>query len=325
MMKKLFLIYLLFPMLAHAQVMGTPQLNVNKNSGLDTYASSMSFALSVRKVLDSYTGFCCKIVQNGTNAEADVSFNADKKFNLNSTVTITAVGTSSYTLGQQMSFAVFSPNLTVETRVKTWYDQSGNARNATQATYANMPFIALGNGGALCFQYAGTQNLPVTATPAQILGTTSGAVAGVVGTAFVIAFATTADQNSFGFKDGSDRRWAAHLNFLSSLLYFDAGELCCASLRNFSNVFSNSKWRQYTLQRQSLVKIVRISGTQFMNGNGAAAAAATSTSFGIGNWTNLVVNGFVGNYQEFILFNTAPITTDLQIIKKNQVQALNCG
>lgn len=58
-------------------------------------------------------------------------------------VTITATGTMTYVAG--------TPIVALAT-VDTWYDQSGNSRNATQTTVGNQPvFIKRQNGNVLCF------------------------------------------------------------------------------------------------------------------------------------------------------------------------------
>tara|TARA_R110000868_G_scaffold77272_1_gene221473 strand:- start:107 stop:991 length:885 start_codon:yes stop_codon:yes gene_type:complete len=85
---------------------------------LDLYPSAAA-AYSVRKLRTLYTGSAIR-VRNASNAEQDIGFTA--LGNLDTTALLSHCGSGN-------GF------------VTTWYDQSGNARNATQSTAANQPQI----------------------------------------------------------------------------------------------------------------------------------------------------------------------------------------
>jgi hypothetical protein len=89
----------------------TPLLNLYPNAAA---------AYSTRLLRTEYTGAALRVRRSNDNAEQDIGFDASG--NLNESALTTFVGTNS-------AF------------VTTWYDQSGNARNATQATAANQPRI----------------------------------------------------------------------------------------------------------------------------------------------------------------------------------------
>lgn len=86
---------------------------------LDTYTGAAA-AYSLRKLRADYTGFAVKVQDNVGGATQDIGFDSFGELD--------TASLSNY--GDQNN--VF---------VETWYDQSGNGNNATQATSANRPKI----------------------------------------------------------------------------------------------------------------------------------------------------------------------------------------
>lgn len=86
---------------------------------LDLYPSAAA-AYSLRKLRSAYTGSAIRVRRSSDNTEQDIGFTA-----------LGALDTSSLT-----SFCGSGNGF-----VTTWYDQSGNTRNATQTTAANQPQI----------------------------------------------------------------------------------------------------------------------------------------------------------------------------------------
>jgi len=85
---------------------------------LDLYPSAAA-AYSVRLLRSAYSGSAIRVRRSSDNAESDIGFSGG---NLDTTaLTSFCSGTNGF--------------------VTTWYDQSGNARNATQTTAANQPQI----------------------------------------------------------------------------------------------------------------------------------------------------------------------------------------
>jgi hypothetical protein len=85
---------------------------------LDTYPNAAA-AYSVRLLKSDYTGNAIRVRRSSDNAEQNIGFSGG---NLDTTsLTSFCSGTNGF--------------------VTTWYDQSGNARNATQTTAANQPQI----------------------------------------------------------------------------------------------------------------------------------------------------------------------------------------
>lgn len=88
---------------------------------LDTYPGAAA-AYSVRKLRTAYTGSAIRVRRSSDNAEQDIGFSSG---NLDTTALTSFCGAGN-------GF------------VTTWYDQSGNGRNATQATAVNQPQIVSG-------------------------------------------------------------------------------------------------------------------------------------------------------------------------------------
>jgi hypothetical protein len=86
---------------------------------LDTYTDAAA-AYSVRKLRAAYTGSAIRVRRSSDNTEQDIGF--DGNGNLDESALTTFVGANN-------GF------------VTTWYDQSGNSRNATQSTAVNQPQI----------------------------------------------------------------------------------------------------------------------------------------------------------------------------------------
>tara|TARA_R110000850_G_scaffold124540_1_gene242761 strand:- start:115 stop:996 length:882 start_codon:yes stop_codon:yes gene_type:complete len=85
---------------------------------LDQFPNAAA-AFSVKKIRNAYTGFCIRVRRASDNTTLDIGFSGDD-LDTSSLQTFCA-GTDGF--------------------INTWYDQSGNAKNATQATNANQPKI----------------------------------------------------------------------------------------------------------------------------------------------------------------------------------------
>ena len=86
---------------------------------LDQYSGAAA-AYSLRKLRTAYTGSAIRVRRSNDNAEQDIGFTSAGDLDTASLKTF---------VGANSGF------------VTTWYDQSGNARNATQTTAANQPRI----------------------------------------------------------------------------------------------------------------------------------------------------------------------------------------
>lgn len=87
---------------------------------LDRLSVSASAAWSVRKLSSSYAGSAIKVRRSSDDTEQDIGFD----------------GAGALDTAALLSFVGAGNGF-----VKTWYDQSGNAKNVTQTTAANQPQI----------------------------------------------------------------------------------------------------------------------------------------------------------------------------------------
>ena len=86
---------------------------------LDTYSGAAG-AYSLRRLSSSHTGNLIRVRRSSDNTEQNIGYNTNNV--LDTTALLNFVGAG-------------------DGFVTTWYDQSGNARNATQTTAANQPII----------------------------------------------------------------------------------------------------------------------------------------------------------------------------------------
>ena len=101
-------------------------LNVLPRPVLDLLSVPSAAAYSTRRLRTTYTDNAIRVRRSSDNAELDIGF--DSNGNLNTSALLTHCGANN-------GF------------VTTWYDQSGNNRNATQATAGSQPQIV--NNGVI--------------------------------------------------------------------------------------------------------------------------------------------------------------------------------
>ena len=147
-----------------------PSAGAPTNLLLDDYPGAAA-AYSVRKLDKDYTGFAMEIRRASDNATQDIGFVGEN-------LDVTSINT-------------FCSGTTCT--VRTWYDQSGNGRNAVQATAINQPTIYTGGSvitdnlkPSLLFN--GTSNLIKTSATFQFNDVT----------AILIASQLSTETNSYG-------------------------------------------------------------------------------------------------------------------------------
>jgi hypothetical protein len=114
-------------------VSGGYLMGVEQIPGLPGDISTPAAAYSVRKVRTAYTGFCMDVRRDSDNTTGSIGFDA---FGNLDTGSLLAFATGSAGTGSGF--------------VKTWYDQSGNNRHATQTATGSQPLII--NSGSLYIQ-----------------------------------------------------------------------------------------------------------------------------------------------------------------------------
>lgn len=121
---------------------------------LDSFGSAAG-AYSVRRLRLGYTGNCMRVRRSSDNTEQDIGFTVGG--NVNTSALLSFCGSSN-------GF------------VTTWYDQSGNSRNAVQATTTAQPQVVnagslITEGGRLALQYDGVNDGLLTGISTLTVGT----------------------------------------------------------------------------------------------------------------------------------------------------------
>jgi hypothetical protein len=144
-------------------------------------------AYSLRKLRSTYSGACLRIrrtttTPSVTTTTVDLSFDSNNTISLNSAITyVSGTATTATNLGQFCASILngyTNPdlvNINQNIFVVTWFDQSGNGKNPTNATAGQQPRLVNGgnlelSGGkvAVRFTKASSQNLNLADTTANI-------------------------------------------------------------------------------------------------------------------------------------------------------------
>lgn len=288
---------------------------------LDETTQSPSFAYSLRKLRSSYLGFAVRVRRSSDNAEANVSFDANDVVSANSSVTITAIGTSSLTIGQVLNYNTFRGATTLF--VTTWYDQGLNAYHATQTNNTLQPTLVLNTASPSnllpSILYDGTAPADFLSVGQPIQNITTNGING----SFMLVCRPTQNQNqlSFGTSLPSNWRWAVHLNWSDGFCYFDASEVCCAPNRRFLNTANINSYRQYSFIRGATYKTALLNNNvTALNNSSAVSTAQTGGNFLLGSWSGSPAStGFFGNTSEIIMFPTDLTTAQIAPVISNQM------
>lgn len=308
----------------YAQVIPMNRYETNRLL-LDKLGDVTSFAFSLRKLTNRYSGYALRLRRSTDNVEADVSFDASNNVSATSIVHIASPQSSGLFVGDIMPLAVFIQSATVYASI--WYDQGGNHYDATQNDVTKQPVFTLGSSGLTDSQYAalgfvGTskQALVVNQGMEIILG------GGVRGTLLLIAKLTAQSQSdSFGYLSSVGdpsfgQRWSCHLNWSDGNCYFDASETCCVQYRAFPNSSNLNLFKQYAFVRGDNHKTVRVNGAATPLANTAVPSSQLSGgAFGVGTSSGSVNNGFTGKVTELIFFPADLPLNRLKLFESDQL------
>ena len=125
---------------------GMSVTSANKTQGaagflLDQFPGA-DVAFSLRRLRTGYGGPILRLRRSADNEEADVHFDARMGFSLDSPVDNFSSGSNATNLGEFCDSSGYDDPDSISTSsayMKTWYDQSGNGRNATQSTTSYQP------------------------------------------------------------------------------------------------------------------------------------------------------------------------------------------
>jgi len=137
-------------------------VNGKQETTLPANVASSAAAYSLRKVNSSYPGDVVRIRRVSDATEVNVGFDSGDKVSTTSPITVVSGSTTASTLG-----AFLTEGGNQDATVHTWYDQSGNAKDATQDTTGSQPKIAEAGiiktqGGKPCLDFDGVDDGLVT-------------------------------------------------------------------------------------------------------------------------------------------------------------------
>ena len=287
-------------------------LNVGATLLLDLYPSA-AVAYSLRKLRSAYTGIAIKVRASTSGAEGDVSFDVNNIISSNSTVTVTAVGTSGLSIGQQVTFSTFwnAGGSNQNVFVVTWYDQSGNSRDASQTTQANQPQI-VNNGSIITVTGTGTARAALLfdgtndLLTRNFLNFTDYSVFSIHKKGSIVNTATVAYQN------GSTGGYGLNTSLLNAQLNYSLYEAGVAD-HSFGTPTTNLR----------LISGVRVQSSSILNGYVNATLFTMSPSpvntptgnFSIGAFPNGMF-AFNGHQSELIFYSTNQ-TSNIAAIQTN--------
>lgn len=264
---------------------------------LDDKLTDISFAFSMRVLESDYNGPLIRLRRSSDNAEEDFSWSD------NDIVDINAINT------WRNGSNVF---------VRTWYDQSGQGRNATQTDINSQPefFPEILTPH---FQGDGVDDFLIIETPNGVQDVTN---SGNQGTVITVLRATIKNQHSFGVLNNNNR-WSTHVNWSDSRLYFDPG-ICCNATRSFNNSSNNNAWMLYTFIKTDTNVLARSDGVERFNGSHTTGRCTRTDNFTIG-WANgnQTNNRSTTAFLEFIMYRNDIIPTIYEEIENNGIAFWN--
>jgi hypothetical protein len=224
---------------------------------LDTYTGAAA-AYSLRKLSSSYSGSAIRVRRASDNAETDIGFNV---FGELDTVSLAAF------CGSNDGF------------VKTWYDQSGSANDATQNTTAYQPKI-VDNGtylGELQYTIGDTHNINISSITTRSIFAVAetSALNGTFG-----VWGSLSGGNAFGLRE-------------TNKFYDNSNGISAISSAGLANL---NQYYGFT----SIINTAQTNNTIYVDGAQVATASGTATSSTL---LEIARNSNV-NWKELILYST---------------------
>lgn len=323
---KLIVVCLLCSIIATAQLMPTNRYFIPKGL-LDKTPVQASFAYSLRKLRNNYTGPALRIRRPDVNAQADIYFDTTGVVSDNSLVTIAVAGTG-FPLGQIITLGTFRTGSFFNLRVSIWYDQSLNAYHASQTVETAQPEFFMNSAGLLynlpVVSFTGStsiaahrQFLKVNRTLDLLLGS------GYLGS-FIVVTKTYSNRDHFSFGCTIPNwRWSVQINWSDQTAYFDAGESCCQTNRSYFNASASNFNKVYSFVRRSNAKLARLNKVNRLNEvsspTGVAPSSYSGTDFYIGSAVNNTDDSYYGTMNEVLLFPTDMSAVQLGLIESDQI------
>jgi hypothetical protein len=235
---------------------------------LDLYPGAAA-AYSVRKLRTAYTGSAIRVRRSSDNTEQDIGFSSG---NLDTTALTTFCGAGN-------GF------------VTTWYDQSGNARNVTQATAASQPQIV--NSGTIITN--GTNNQPAISFNDKKLESASFTISQPISKIQVFKYTSVASTLQIVSDNISTTNQLMGYNTTSHWMSGNAVGALYGTRANNTPYVISSLWNGSS--SSSLVNNTNFTPL-IVQGSGTIGI-----KFGI-SYDNFAAGVFVGNLSEYIIYGS---------------------
>lgn len=278
---------LLFSELSYSQ-------NHLNNAGLPATATA-SGAFSLRRLSNSYAGNAIQVRRSSDNTTQNIGFLTSGILDTVSLKTFVSTGSAF---------------------VSIWYDQSGNGRNAVQATAARQPRIM--NAGVIDYNqgrptlvFSGVQDMQTSMTAVQ--ATTSGNIT----TANGIFSGTQVNSSVFGNGTPGTNRYNLHAPWGDGITYFDIGDANIPGGR----ITGATSWTNLsigTFQRNGANASFFRNGTQINSSTTMSTTVTSTNNIWIGSMDG-TTHYLIGNVSELLFFPSALNTTDRQSLENNQL------
>ena len=284
-MKYILYISFLLPFFTNAQDMS---FAFKGSSTITRNKLPVAVCYSVRRIVDKYSGYCLQVRRSSDNTTQNIGFTTNGDLDTTALKSFVGSGNGYVTI---------------------WYDQSGNGRNATQATTSQQPAIVLSG----VVQRANTQPAVVFDGVSQTMasaafglinqGFTRNSVIKVITSQVNVHFlnSTLGSPNTALYTDGTN---ASIVGMYAGANYPATGyqNVTAGSLYIDSEQFNNSSSYLY---QNGTPSAVFNAGTQGVNGIQIASYTGSS------RFANIAVS-------EITLFNSLLSTTDRQTLEANQ-------
>jgi hypothetical protein len=272
---------------------------------LDLYPSAAA-AYSVRKLSAAYTGSAIRVRRSSDNTEQDIGFSGP---NLDtSALTTFCSGTNGF--------------------VTTWYDQSGNSRNATQGTASYQPQI-VSSGSIInvnskpCLQFTNSSTQCLTYSTA--LWTYTGD-----STLFHTSrnrntntnFGSIISQGGGTVSSALGIQWQQYPSSntqASTDIYAPGGVSTSGTQSSNTQYLATFQWQNWSTHKTNGNTIIAINGTnQALSTYGAIPVALNTTPNYIGAFINSATNGcFLGDIQEIVVYTSVFSQTNIDGAESN--------
>ena len=275
----------------------------------------ISFAYSMRLLESDYEGPLVRLRRASDNAERDFFCNQEDKVNV--------LEIDNWRNGSN----VF---------VTTWYDQSGQNRNAVQTNTNRQPIFFTDSSFPHFAGDGSNDSLIVQGTFNDVVE--NGKNATITGVFFAIDRADSA-FGAINPSNSTNDRWLTHINWSDEHFYFDPG-YCCNTPRRFRNDVPTSNngpgklntWGQYTVIRRDDPAntatdrvIIKLDGDLKVNGGFPDNRAFTRTDFpfliGALSRDNLgrPAGAATTKFAEMIMYNKGKSDSFVLEIEENQI------